>query len=80
MTAFPQLTECPLNERACAFVSELVALAKDVGLPRRLRDVGVEQAHLAMLADDAMKQTRLLINNPKTLTRADVLGIYEAAW
>lgn len=80
VAAFPHLTECPPRERACAFVSELVGLVRDAGVPRRLRDVGVDQSQFAMLADDAMKQTRLLMNNPKTLTRADVLGIYEAAW
>lgn len=80
VAAFPYLAEHPLNERVCAFISELVGLTKDVGVPRRLRDVGVEQSQLAMLADDAMKQTRLLVNNPKPLTRADALGIYEAAW
>ncbi|HEX5282761.1 MAG TPA: iron-containing alcohol dehydrogenase [Bryocella sp.] len=80
LAAFPHLSECLLSERACGFISELIDLAKDVGLPQRLRDLGVEQSQLAMLADDAMKQTRLLINNPKTLTRTDVLAIYEAAW
>jgi len=27
-----------------------------------------------------MKQTRLLVNNPRDLTEADALAIYEAAW
>jgi alcohol dehydrogenase class IV len=35
---------------------------------------------LAMLATDAMKQTRLLVNNPRPLTEADALAIYRAAW
>ena len=32
------------------------------------------------VADDAMKQTRLLVNNPRPLTRSDARAIYEAAW
>ena len=27
-----------------------------------------------------MKQTRLLVNNPRELTENDALNIYEAAW
>jgi hypothetical protein len=27
-----------------------------------------------------MKQTRLLVNNPRPLTRADAHAIYDAAW
>lgn len=78
--AFPHLADCPLNERASAFIDELASLAKEVAVPQRLRDVGVERSQLAMFADDAMKQTRLLVNNPKPLTLADAMCIYEAAW
>lgn len=33
-----------------------------------------------MLAAEAMKQTRLLVNNPRPLLEADALAIYRAAW
>ena len=33
-----------------------------------------------LLAEDAMKQTRLLVNNPREVTLEDALAIYEAAW
>ena len=78
--AFPHLADCPLNERASAFIDELSSLTGEVAVPQRLRDVGVERSQLAMFADDAMKQMRLLINNPRPLTRADAMSIYEAAW
>ena len=32
------------------------------------------------MASDAMKQTRLLVNNPREVTENDALNIYEAAW
>lgn len=32
------------------------------------------------MATDAMQQQRLLVNNPRILTEADVLAIYRAAW
>ena len=78
--AFPHLAECPMDERAAAFIHELARLTKEVDVPQRLRDVGVDRSQLAMLADDAMKQTRLLVNNPKPLTLTDAMSIYEAAW
>ncbi len=33
-----------------------------------------------MLARDAMKQERLLVNNPRQLNEQDALRIYEAAY
>jgi alcohol dehydrogenase class IV len=35
---------------------------------------------LDMLADEAMKQTRLLVNNPIDLQRSDALAIYREAY
>jgi alcohol dehydrogenase class IV len=66
--------------RAKAFVVEMAALSRRVDLPWRLRDVGIPEGALPRLADDAMKQTRLLVNNPRPITRADALAIYTAAW
>lgn len=80
IAAFPHLADCPLNNPTAAFIDELASLSREVGLPQRLRDVGVDRSRLTMLADDAMKQTRLLVNNAKPLTLADVVGLYEAAW
>ncbi len=58
----------------------MATLSARLGLPGRLRDVGVPHAELAACAADAMKQTRLLVNNPRTVTEADARAIYEAAW
>ncbi len=40
----------------------------------------IQRGHLPILAADAMKQTRLLINNPRPVTEADALAIYQAAY
>jgi alcohol dehydrogenase class IV len=63
-----------------AVIAALETLSQDLGLAPRLRDAGVPQDALDLLADDAMKQTRLLVNNPREVTRADARAIYEAAW
>jgi alcohol dehydrogenase class IV len=44
-----------------------------------LADVGVSHNHLPMLAEDAMKQTRLLVNNPREMTYEAALAIYQQA-
>jgi alcohol dehydrogenase class IV len=62
------------------FVVEMERLMNESGAPRRLRDVGVTDNSLAMLATDAMKQTRLLVNNPVEVTEADALALYREAF
>ena len=76
---FPDLTGSA-PKVADAFAGRMAALATDLGLEPRLRDVGVPEADLAMLAEDAMKQTRLLVNNPRPVTHDDALAIYREAW
>ncbi len=78
--AFPRLADTPKAERAAAFILELETLALALDVPQRLRDVGVPREAIGLLAQDAMKQTRLLINNPRPLTETDALAIYEAAY
>jgi len=65
---------------AFAFCDALADLARRIRLPHRLRNVGIPQDALAIMADDAMKQQRLLVNNPRQVTYTDALAIYEAAW
>ncbi len=77
---FPGLGEIGAQARAAAFADELAALSARCSLPARLRDVGIPRDALDLLANDAMKQTRLLVNNPRPVTRADAFSIYEAAW
>ena len=66
--------------RAAGFVAEMERLMNESGAPRRLRDVGVTDNSLALLASDAMKQGRLLVNNPVEVTEADALALYREAF
>lgn len=61
------------------FVARLVQLNIDLGLESGLRGVGITEADLDRLATDAMKQTRLLVNNPREVTKQDARHIYEAS-
>ncbi|MES0879449.1 iron-containing alcohol dehydrogenase [Roseibium sp. SCP14] len=65
--------------RAETFARRLAELSEKLGLQTRLRDLGISEADLPKLASDAMKQTRLLINNPRDLSEKDVYEIYRAA-
>jgi len=56
------------------------ALAADIGIPTKLRELGVPQEALEGLTTATMNVTRLLANNPKKLTLDDVRGIWENAW
>ena len=54
-------------------------LSRRAGVPQRLSEVGVGREHLDLLAREAMKQERLLMNNPCPITEADARRLYEAA-
>ncbi|MGE0253603.1 MAG: iron-containing alcohol dehydrogenase [Alphaproteobacteria bacterium] len=61
-------------------VAGFETLIGDLGIESRLRQVGVSHNQLPMLAAEAMHQTRLLMNNPREVTEADALAIYQQAW
>ncbi|WKL23602.1 iron-containing alcohol dehydrogenase (plasmid) [Agrobacterium tumefaciens] len=67
-------------KRSDAFVEHMEVLMNESGAPRKLRDVGVTDNTLAMLASDAMKQSRLLVNNPVEVREEDALALYREAF
>lgn len=69
-----------INASGEAFVDHMQDLMDQSGAPRRLRDVGVPKDSLPMLARDAMKQARLLVNNPVEVTEDDALQLYQQAF
>ncbi len=66
--------------RAALLIERLDQLARSSGLPLRLRDHGVEFDEAPVLAREAMRQTRLLVNNPCEISESDAQRLYEAAW
>jgi alcohol dehydrogenase class IV len=68
-----------VGTRALDFVQRIEALCAAAGVPRRLAEVGVEERHLDLLAREAMKQERLLVNNPCAISEADARRLYAAA-
>ncbi|MFK0088473.1 iron-containing alcohol dehydrogenase [Pseudomonas sp. NPDC090755] len=69
-----------VEQLADQLIAELAAFSQRCGLPTRLRDVGVPESMLERLADDAMQQQRLLVNNPREVSHTHALAIYQAAY
>jgi len=66
--------------RAALLIDRLDTLARDSGLALRLRDHGIAFEEAPRLAEEAMKQTRLLVNNPCAISESAAQRLYEAAW
>jgi alcohol dehydrogenase class IV len=75
----PKAAGLPPQKTAARFVEALAEICRDCGVPDSLAAVGVQEKDLELLATDAMKQTRLLVNNPREVTYADALAIYSEA-
>ncbi|MBF6617215.1 MAG: iron-containing alcohol dehydrogenase [Candidimonas sp.] len=65
--------------RTITLISTLEDIAEATGIERQLRQVGVQESDLRRMAQDAMKQTRLLGNNPREVDEDDAYDIYAAA-
>ncbi|MGB0867931.1 MAG: hypothetical protein ACPGSC_15575, partial [Granulosicoccaceae bacterium] len=66
-----------ITEQLISYFKQLI---DDLGLPGSLREMDIPQSMLPTLAEDAMLQQRLLVNNPRPVYQADALSIYQAAW
>jgi alcohol dehydrogenase class IV len=64
---------------AKALIDFITSLIKQLKLPVSLAAMGVGESDINTLANDAMLQTRLLVNNPKPVTLDDVKKIYRQA-
>jgi alcohol dehydrogenase len=64
---------------AQTLISFIADLIKRLKLPVSLAEMGIGESDINTLAQDAMLQTRLLVNNPKLVTLEDVIHIYHQA-
>jgi alcohol dehydrogenase class IV len=75
----PEANGLSTSEAARRFVDGLAAICRDCKVPASLAEVGVRESDLPRLAEDAMKQTRLLVNNPREVTYPDAFAIHSEA-
>lgn len=76
----PELAQAGEKEAALRFVSALESLVAAMPYAQNLRAAGVREQDLPMLARDAIGIERLLVNNPRDLSEADILAIYRASY
>lgn len=77
---FPDLNSVSIDRRTAVFIARLAELCEDLGLETQLRQVEIAREDLPHMASEAMKQTRLLVNNPRPVDEVAALAIYKAAW
>ncbi|WP_224333021.1 iron-containing alcohol dehydrogenase family protein [Haloprofundus halobius] len=63
-------------EAMCEVIREL---QEEIGVPHRLRDVGVDRDDFEAMAKIAAHDSAMA-NNPKRVTESDIVSILEAAW
>lgn len=76
---FPELSGKSRKDICDGMVKGFMELGPELGMESKLSEVGVNHNNLPMLAEDAMKQTRLLVNNPREMTYEAALEIYTRA-
>ena len=62
------------------FIDRLENLSSLLNIPSKLRDLDIPKEACVKMAKEAMKQTRLLVNNPREVTEEDAFNIYNATW
>lgn len=76
----PRLAAAGDGEAATAFVAAISERVASMPYAQTLRDAGVKESDLPMLAEDAMKVQRLLVNNPRDVSYQDALAMYQASY
>ena len=74
---FSSINEGTDSQKVDQFIDQISQLSKSLELPQRLSEVGIEAKDCDFMASEAMKQTRLLPNNPREVTQADAFQIYS---
>ena len=78
---FKDLDNSKSDEIKCNnFIDSLESLSKELKLPYRLRDLEIPEEACQLMASEAMKQTRLLVNNPRKIEESDAFNIYKSVW
>ncbi|HPE07796.1 MAG TPA: iron-containing alcohol dehydrogenase [Smithellaceae bacterium] len=70
----------PAREAAYLAVEAVEALIEDCGIDSSIRDFGVKEEDFPALADVAVTVARPLENNPRKMTKEDMIAIYAEAF
>jgi alcohol dehydrogenase class IV len=66
-----------IRDAAILAVEIVKRLAKDIGIPQRLSDLGIPEFAISGMAEEAVKVTRPLENNPRPVSLEEAIRIYR---
>ena len=69
-----------MNETDIDAADAVSNLVKSLGLPTRLRDVGINRNDLKLVAENSMKDKWIHTNPKKISVASEVMTILESAW
>jgi alcohol dehydrogenase len=69
-----------LQDRAHRAVEAVRRLSIDVGIPQRLRDIGVKKEDIQTAVDILFSQPGYIARNPRQCSREEAMKIYESVW
>ncbi|MBO9708303.1 MAG: iron-containing alcohol dehydrogenase [Caulobacter sp.] len=75
----PEAVGATTQAAAEGFVAAMSQLVADMPFEQRLTQVGVQRQDVERMATDAMKVSRLLVNNPRDVTHQDAVDLYLRA-
>jgi alcohol dehydrogenase class IV len=67
------------TEAALQAINSINRLARDIGIPKRLSEVGLQKKYISQLSECAMEDA-CLITNPKEVTQTDIEDIFKEAF
>jgi alcohol dehydrogenase class IV len=77
---FPELASVHSPHDVCdLLINKIASLSSELGLEATLTEVGIKSSDLDNLVANAMRQTRLLGNNPREVSAVDARDIYSHA-
>jgi alcohol dehydrogenase class IV len=68
------------EQAALRAITAVERLRSEIGIPKRLRELGVQRTQLSAFAEKAISIQRILRVNPRPVTKEDMQGILEEAF
>jgi alcohol dehydrogenase len=70
----------PIAERAVATIDAVDQLFSSIGIPKTIADLGIVEAQLSQVAEQALGSARLIKNNPRPLDMETMSLLVDAAF
>jgi alcohol dehydrogenase class IV len=75
-----KVSDLTLHDVASRAAVSVMRLIKETGIPYRLKDLNVPKEDIPNLAKGMLKNTRLLVHNPRKVSQQDALDIFKKMW